>query len=58
MTPKQLEEAQVMGRKIISREENFLGTGWWFITAIGGNYWYHRPSGKIVSASSTWVREN
>jgi hypothetical protein len=56
MTAAQLRDAEVSGRKVLSKEENFLGTHWWFVTAIGGNYWYFRRTGHILLASSTWVK--
>lgn len=56
MTAAQLRDAEVSGRKVLSKEEDFLGTHWWFVTAIGGNFWYHRPSGKILASSSAWKK--
>jgi len=56
MTNSQCAEAEVSGRKTLAIEENFLGSGWHFVKAIGGNYWYHRASGKQVLATSAWPK--
>lgn len=54
MTNNQAQIAEESGRKTLSIEENVLGTGWTFVRAIGGNYWYHRASGKRLMSSSSW----
>jgi hypothetical protein len=54
MTNSQLQHAEESGRRTLAIEENFLGSQWAFVKAIGGNYWYHRPTGKTLMASSTW----
>jgi len=54
VTNTQAKNAVIFSNKVKRIEENFLGTGWWFIETISGNYWYHRASVKILPSSSTW----
>ena len=51
---ERLKQAVEQSNRVQHVEYNFLGSGWSFVTAIGGNFWYHRASGKKLNSSSTW----